>query len=90
MKYLEKSFSSGVNSKLYRENWECIFGDKKKQKFVDIEIDMSADTETAIIHYAERYNITFNDAVVKLLKSQMEIWEGERETNKQITKKITI
>ena len=32
MKYLDKTFSSGANSKEFRDNWDAIFGQPEKEE----------------------------------------------------------
>jgi hypothetical protein len=36
MKYLNKSFSSAPNSKIYRDNYDNIFKKKEKKNLIDI------------------------------------------------------
>lgn len=79
MKYLEKSFNSGANSKLYRENFDSVFGESKDKKgYVDIELDLDEDMIVFLEKYAKDNNITFNDACIEILKSQLDYWDDEK------------
>ena len=73
MKYEQKSFSSGANSKLYRENWDRVFN----KGLVEMEIEIDDETEAFINKYATDHSLSFNDAILGILESQIGRWEKE-------------
>lgn len=71
MKYLEKTFSSGYNSKLYRNNFDSIFG-------IKVELELSEETIRIIEKYANKHLMSFDEAVNDILRQEIEKLECEK------------
>jgi hypothetical protein len=67
MKYLEKSFSSGPNSKQFRDNWETVFG--KREELV-AELPSLTDLKELIETHAKDNNLSKDEAFNDLLKDK--------------------
>ncbi len=72
-----KIITSGANSKLYRENFERVFGNEKKEDLTEVELDLDKDVVVFLEKYAKDNQISFNDACIEMIKSQLDKWDEE-------------
>lgn len=78
MKYLNKTFSSGANSKEYRDNWDKVFGNNEEQQISDIINDVLDKHEHCCLDNEEEKEqvkqAIVEDLNLKLTKGQTRGW----------------
>jgi hypothetical protein len=76
MRYLEKTFSSGPNSKAYRDNYTAVFGET-------VEIEISDENFAFVKELAEEWNLSINDTIVRILREEIEREEAALSKGKE-------
>jgi hypothetical protein len=69
MKYLQKSFSSGANTNLYRKNYNKVFPK------VTIEIELPDEYIMEIEKFAKENNLSFDETINMMIDEGIDLLE---------------